>query len=139
MRARLRTPSVESLCKETRPSSGPTGGQGIGCNEFARMIGADYPEVSRAATSGLITVIGTRENHNGRGAKVLDREQAARIAAAVNCGIPWRVAAIISDRIKIIKAGGVRIAPKECAGGARNRVLHRSHRKRAEQQRCPNS
>ena len=109
---------------------------GMGCREFARTIGASYPEVSRAAAAGLIRVVGTRRNSNGTTVNILDPGQAKNIAAAVACGIPWRVAATLGDRLKIIKSGGVRVqrppdgtASSDSATRGANRILHRSHRK----------
>lgn len=107
---------------------------GIGCKEFARIVGASYPEVSRAASAGLLRVVGTRGNRRGPGVHILDREEAYRIAAAVKCGIPWRVAATVSERIGIIRGGGIRIiAPAATAGGIASAILHRTHRKKTLQ------
>jgi hypothetical protein len=105
---------------------------GIGCKEFARIICASYPEVSRAASAGLLRVVGTRGNRRGPGVHIFDREEAHRIAAAVRCGIPWRVAAIVSARIKIIRGGGIRIIPLDTtAAGTTSAIRHRAHRKDA--------
>lgn len=101
---------------------------GIGCKEFARIVGASYPEVSRAASAGLLRVVGTRGNRRGPGVHILDREEAYRIATAVKCGIPWRVAATVSDRIRVIKGGGIRVIPPATSGrGVARAILHRSH------------
>lgn len=103
------------------------GAVGIGCSEFARIVGASYPEVSRAATAGLITVVGKKSDGSGTRGNVLDREQAFRIAAAVQCGIPWRVAALISDRIQVIKRGGIRLARLDRGAGGPSSTFHRPH------------
>lgn len=105
---------------------------GIGCREFARIVGARYPEVSRAAAAGLITVVCRKGNRKGLGINILDREQALRIAAAVKCGIPWRVAAMVSDRITVIKRGGIRLTPPTDAARANPAaIFHRSHRRQS--------
>lgn len=103
----------------------------IGTNEFARIIGAPYPEVSRSAATGLLHVVRMGSRATGR-TFVLRRSDAERIAAAVNCGIPWRVAATLSDRIEILVRGGIRVFPLLRSQGvnARSaRTLHRKHKK----------
>lgn len=84
---------------------------GIGCKEFARIIGASYPEVSRAARAGLLRVVAIKPNRGGISVNILDREQARRIAAAVACGVPWRVAAALGERIGVDRRGGIRVKP----------------------------
>lgn len=110
-------------------------GDGIGCNEFARIIGASHSEVSRAAAAGLIRIIATTGRRRGPGSSTLDRQQAYRIAAAVECGIPWRVAAALDDRLEA-SGNGIRVrlplerqlprTAKKVTAGARR--LHRPHK-----------
>lgn len=102
---------------------------GVGCSEFARIIGAAHPEVSRAASAGLLNVIGRKSGANGREVVILDRDHAMRIAAAVECGIPWRVAAALGDRIIVIKSGGIRVRSAWLDGKTNRTVTDKKYRK----------
>jgi hypothetical protein len=126
--------TIESIPAPVRPDHF----DGIGCKEFARIIGASSPEVSRATAAGLIRIVGTTGTRRGPGTNILDREQAHRIAAAVECGIPWRVAALLGERLETFRSGirvrrpSGRQRPKASnelkAGGLR--FVHRPHNKK---------
>jgi hypothetical protein len=74
----------------------------IGCNEFASIIGADHSDVSREASRGLLTVLARRAS-GGPGSTMLSLKQARRLAVAVKCGLPWRLAAELGDRLKVVE------------------------------------
>lgn len=72
----------------------------IGTNEFAKMVGADYSDISKWAKRGAIRVH-CRSQRRGPGNTLLYRGDAEKIAAAVACGIPWPTAARLIDSLEV--------------------------------------
>lgn len=76
----------------------------MGVNEFADMIGAPRPDVSRAISVGLIRAK-CGPNARGPGSKILSLKDAEIISAAVRCGIPWLVAVGLVDNLRPFQGG----------------------------------
>lgn len=77
----------------------------IGVKEFARIIGVHHADISCAVRDGIIAPI-KRGASFGPGNTVLEKADAERIGAAVQCGIHWRDAAKMGARLEV-KANGV--------------------------------